>query len=96
MSDPTTAITKEQGVIIRMGIEEERTSPLFQEKIFLIMWKSNRSGGTYSQLRKSIEGKDRFLRSLAFLGVNLSEVTVVEQTKVWVPVRQTKPKKVER
>jgi hypothetical protein len=74
----------------------ERTSPLFQDTQFIIMWKSYRSGGTYSILRKSVEGKDRFIKTLDDMGINLESVTVTEVIKPWVPTRKTKPKTTSR
>lgn len=72
--------------------EESQGSPIHQDKVFIIMWKSSRSGGTYTELRKSIRGKNRFLIGLEILGVDLSEVYVIEQPKQWVPVKQSKQK----
>jgi hypothetical protein len=83
--------------IMRVLAEEEEEdvsygSPIHQDKVFIIMWHSTKSGGTYTELRKSIRGKNRFLAGLNFLGVNLKEVQVFEQTKTWVPTPKTKPK----
>ncbi len=78
--------------------EEEETSygsPLHQEKVYIIMWQSSKSGGTYTELRKSIRGKNRFLLGLRMMGVDLDEVQVFEQDKKWIPPRKTKPKKEE-
>lgn len=74
-------------------IEEEAVmaSPVHQDRLFLVMWQSRRSGGTYSQLRKSVQGKNRFLRGLMLMGVNLSEIQVIEQKKAWVPDKKEKP-----
>lgn len=66
-------------------------APVHQDRLFLIMWKSSRSGGTYSQLRKSVQGKNRFLFTLQMQGVNLDEVIVTEQFKAWIPQRKSKP-----
>lgn len=68
------------------------TSPLYQDDIFIIMWPSNRSGGTYSEIRKSEQGKDRFLQSLEFMGQNMSKVKVIKQAKPWVPIKGDKTK----
>jgi hypothetical protein len=75
-------------------IEEEESygSPVHQNTVFIIMWHSQKSGGTYTELRKSIRGKNRFLSGLNFLGVDLKEVQVIEQPKTWVPVPKTKPR----
>lgn len=82
--------------IMRILAEEEEElsygSPLHQDKVFIIMWQSARSGGTYTELRKSVRGKNRFIAGLSRLGVDLSEVHVFEQQKAWIPQRKTKPK----
>lgn len=56
-----------------------------QDSVFVIMWQSSRSGGTYTELRKTEAGKDRLLRTLEFMGVDLKSVIVTEQEKVWKP-----------
>jgi hypothetical protein len=74
--------------------EEEMNygSPVHQDSVFIIMWQSTKSGGTYTALRKSIRGKNKFLSGLRFLGVDLKEVQVIEQTKTWVPVPKSQMK----
>lgn len=67
-------------------------SPVFQDRVFIIMWQSSRSGGTYTELRKSVRGRNRFLMGLKFLGVDLREVKVFEQTKSWIPERKSESK----
>lgn len=86
---------KESEIMKRLADEpEEEThgSPVHQDKVFIIMWQSSKSGGTYTELRKSIRGKNRFLEGLSFLGVDLNEVDVIETPKKWVPEKKAKKK----
>jgi hypothetical protein len=53
------------------------------ENVFVIMWRSEKSGCTYSELRKTVEGKNRLVETLLFLGYE--NVVVTEQKKVWMP-----------
>ncbi len=73
--------------------EEFHGSPVHQDKVFIIMWQSSKSGGTYTELRKSIRGKNRFLEGLSFHGVDLNEVEVIETVKKWVPEKKSKKDK---
>lgn len=61
--------------------------------LYLIMWKSKKTGGTYSALRKTDEGRDRFLRTLTWLGFEEEEIIIVPQEREWKPIlkRNTKP-----
>lgn len=68
-------------------------SPLHHNTVFIIMWQSEKSGGTYTELRKSVRGKEKFLRGLHNFGVNLEEVHVIEQKKAWVPDKKSENKK---
>jgi hypothetical protein len=86
---------KESEIMRILADEEEEYSygsPVHQDKVFIIMWHSQKSGGTYTELRKSVRGKNRFLAGLNFLGVNLKEVQVIEQPKVWVPLPKSQLK----
>ncbi|WAB24993.1 hypothetical protein M3_0042 [Lysinibacillus phage vB_LfM_LysYB1] len=56
-----------------------------QSSVFIIMWQSDKSGGTYTELRKTVEGKDRLLDTLKFIGVDLEKVVVTEQPRIWMP-----------
>jgi hypothetical protein len=49
--------------------------------VFLIMWKSKRSGATLSELKKSEEGKNSFVRALIFMGVDPDTIVIQEQEK---------------
>lgn len=72
--------------------EIQYTAPVLQDTVYIIMWQSKRSGGTYTELRKSEQGKDRFLHALEWMGVDMSTVLVTRQSKPWVPVRKTRRK----
>lgn len=65
-------------------------APVHQDKVFLIMWQSSKSGGTYTALRKSIRGRNRFLSGMRRIGMDMSNVQVFEQTKTWVPTPKAK------
>lgn len=71
----------------------EKLAPVHQSTVYVIMWKSSRSNGTYSEIRKSWEGMRNFILTLDTLGFDLSLVTVFEQEKPWVPVRKSKVSK---
>lgn len=82
--------------IMRLLAEETEElnygAPVHQNNVFIIMWQSSKSGGTYTELRKSVKGKNRFLQGLRFYGVDLREVNVIEVEKTWVPEKKTKTK----
>lgn len=63
--------------------------------LYLIMYRSKKTGGTYSALRKTDEGRDRFLRTLAWLGFEEDEITVVPQERQWKPTTLGGRKKTE-
>lgn len=72
----------------------ERISPLFQEEVYVIMWRSEKSGGTYSIIRKSEEGMRRYVYALELIGWHKDEIKVFKQHKPWVPLKKTEePKK---
>jgi len=58
-----------------------------QEEVYLIMWKSHRSGATLSDLRKTDEGKNRLVDTLIGLGYDPEEIIVVKQEKAWKPTK---------
>lgn len=81
--------------ILAQEVEQDVSfgAPVHQDRVFIIMWESSKSGGTYTELRKSIRGKDKFLRGLHFFGVDLNEVRVIDVPKAWVPEpKKSKPK----
>lgn len=71
---------------------EPTIAPVFQSDVYLIMWRSDRSGGTYSIVRKSRESMERFIHALDIMGFDMSNVQVSQQSKPWVPQRKSKPK----
>jgi len=56
-----------------------------QETVYLVMWRSRRSGATLSELRKSEAGLNRLLQTLEYLGYDRDEIIVVEKEKAWKP-----------
>lgn len=70
--------------------DHERVSPLFQEEVYLIMWRSERSGGTYSIIRKSREGMLRYVYALEMIGWPKDQIKVIPQHKPWVPLKGEK------
>lgn len=71
-------------------------SPVHQSEVFIIMWQSRKSGGTYTELRKSIRGKNKFLKGLHHFGVDLNEVKVIPQPKSWIPENKSRKKTLEK
>jgi hypothetical protein len=65
--------------------ESEKMSWQNQETVYLVMWRSKKSGATLSELKKTDDGRDRLLRTLEYLGYDLDEVIVIEQDKAWKP-----------
>lgn len=72
--------------------DDEKVAPLFQDEVYTIMWRSERSGGTYSIIRKSKEGMLRYVYALETVGWPKDQIKVFSQNKPWVPVRKTKDK----
>lgn len=69
--------------------DDDKVAPLFQEDVYVIMWRSERSGGTYSIIRKSREGMMRYIHALELVGWPKDQIKVFNQHKPWVPVRKT-------
>lgn len=61
------------------------------EKVFIVMWQSEKTGCTYSDLRKTEEGKDKLVRTLIHFGYK--DIIIHEQTKAWMPPIKTKSSK---
>lgn len=77
-----------------MFTPDDRVSPLFQGDVYIIMWRSEKSGGTYSIIRKSEEGMRRYVYALELIGYAKEEIKVFQQHKPWVPVKKSEePKK---
>lgn len=73
--------------------EGDRISPLFQGEVYLIMWRSEKSGGTYSIVRKSREGMLRYVYALELIGWPKESIKVIPQNKPWVPSKKTEEPK---
>jgi hypothetical protein len=56
-----------------------------QEQIYIIMWKSGKSGATLSEIRKTDEGLNRLLRTLKYMGISDNDINVTTQQKKWMP-----------
>lgn len=56
-----------------------------EENVYLVMWRSRKSGATLSELRKTDHGKERLLRTLEYLGYDRDDVIVIEKGKAWKP-----------
>lgn len=54
-----------------------------QEEIYVVMWKSKRSGATLSDIRKTDNGFSRLINTLHFLGYRDEEIVVTKQEKIW-------------
>lgn len=72
--------------------DDEKVAPMFQSEVYVIMWRSERSGGTYSIIRKSREGMLRYVYALEMVGWKKDQIKVLSQNKPWVPDRKTKEK----
>lgn len=68
------------------------TSPAFQPRVYVVMRLSPKMGGTYSEIRKSLQGVKRLLDEWDFLGIDMKNVRVCPIEKEWVPIRKTKIK----
>lgn len=71
----------------------ERVSPLYQDEVYLIMWRSEKSGGTYSIIRKSEEGMRRYVYALELIGWPKDQIKVITQNKPWVPIKKSEDPK---
>lgn len=73
--------------------DSDRVSPLFQDEVYLIMWRSEKSGGTYSIIRKSEEGMRRYVYALELIGWPKEQIKVFPQNKPWVPLKKSEEPK---
>lgn len=73
--------------------DSDRISPLFQDEVYVIMWRSERSGGTYSIIRKSREGMLRYVYALELIGWPKDSIKVATQSKPWVPLKKSEEPK---
>lgn len=58
-----------------------------EEMLYLVMWRSKKSGATLSDLRKTEEGKDRLVNTLKYLGYREEDIIVVRQRREWKPTK---------
>jgi hypothetical protein len=56
-----------------------------QDTIYIVMYQSKRSGGTYTELRKTEAGLNRLVETLVFMGYNREDIIITEQQKRWMP-----------
>lgn len=56
-----------------------------QETVYLVMWRSRKSGATLSELKKTDSGKNRLIATLEYLGYDRDEIIVIEKDKAWKP-----------
>lgn len=61
-----------------------------EDTIYLVMWRSQRSGATLSILRKSTEGKDNWVAGLKFMGIKEEDIEIIPQGKAWMPDQSAK------
>lgn len=56
-----------------------------QETVYVVMWRSKKTGATLSDLRKTDKGLEKLIKTLVFLGYKREEIIVSEQQKAWKP-----------
>jgi hypothetical protein len=56
-----------------------------QNKVYIVMYQSRRSGGTYTELRRTEAGLNRLIDTLLFMGYSREDISVSEQRKLWMP-----------
>lgn len=64
-----------------------------ENTIYLVMWKSPKTGTTLSDIKKSEHGKNNLVRTLLFIGIPEENIHVYEQEKVYKYVPKTDGKK---
>lgn len=62
-----------------------------QEDIYLVMWKSHRTGATLSDLRKTEEGLERLVMTLKTFGYKDEDIIITKQKKAWKYETKAKP-----
>jgi len=67
--------------------ESEKMSWQNQDTVFLVMWRSRKSGATLSELKKTEAGKNRLVATLLFLGYAYDDLIIVEKDKAWKPTK---------
>jgi hypothetical protein len=56
-----------------------------QDHVYIVMYPSRKSGGTYTEVRRTQRGLARLLRTLRSLGYVDSEIEVTDKRKTWMP-----------
>lgn len=64
-----------------------------QEVVYIVMYQSRKSGGTYTEVRRTPRGLARLLETLRILGYKKEEISITEQQKKWMPDPNIKLKK---
>lgn len=59
----------------------------WQDTAYIIMWRSSKSGGTYTELRRTDWGRDRLLKTLVYQGIPRENIHVEKQRKPFIPER---------
>ncbi len=67
-----------------------------QDKVYLVMWRSQKTGATYSDIRKTDRGLNRLLDTLRWMGYSDEEIIVTEQRKAWLPDKKVNGKRKKR
>jgi len=56
-----------------------------QDVVYIVMYRSRKSGGTYTEIRRTAQGLARLLQTLKYLGYKDDEIIITEQKKKWMP-----------
>jgi hypothetical protein len=56
-----------------------------QDHVYIVMYPSRKSGGTYTEVRRTPRGLARLLRTLRSLGYVDSEIEITDKRKTWMP-----------
>lgn len=59
-----------------------------EEMLYLVMWRSRKTGATLSDLRKTEAGKNRLVETLMYLGYSEEDIIVTKQRREWKPVKR--------
>jgi hypothetical protein len=56
-----------------------------QDHVYIVMYPSRKSGGTYTEVRRTPRGLARLMRTLRSLGYMDSEIEITDKQKTWMP-----------
>jgi hypothetical protein len=56
-----------------------------QNTVYIVMYQSKRSGGTYTELRRTEAGLNLLIDTLLHMGYKKSDIEVTEKQKLWMP-----------